>query len=681
MFKFGVKSAAVALVAGVAYMPVPSYADGGISDFIMEILSAPRVYDRYYGYQDYREQNRPVVKRAPTNLATVRANALPPKPYVALRQANLKPGKEMGTYATALHEQLTAPSTQAPRVKSAHRKEIIKFYKGRNFKPLWLGDYGMAVRAKRLLVLMSKAGDEGLNAIDYLPASLSDFKDKADYVAGSPVSLAKLEVEITAAALEYSHHISAGRVKPLRISKLHTLDAFPEAPGDVLNQLQSTLRPDVYLNSLQPTIPQYRHLKKALVKYRGQSDAEKAIFIPAGRLIHAGGYDHRLELIAKRLHQLGFYEFKSEESESNSAAESTVDTPLDPTIDATVENTETGVSQESTENNAALESTENNDVSAPQITAANPKPSLFYSADLVKAVKDMQEQSGLRRDGIIGNRTVAALNGESGAEKVTKIILSLERLRWLPRDLKRKYVFINQAFYETWMIEDGKEIFRSDVIVGKPYHQTAVFSDEMDKVVLNPRWYVPRSIIYNEMMPKLYNNPYYLQDQGYEVLDVKGRLVDSASINWSQYNEKNIPYNVRQPAGPKNALGRVKFLFPNKHAIYMHDTPSRGLFKRKIRSLSHGCVRVQKPMEFAEIILKTEGWSPAKIAKAIATGQNQTIHLSRKIPVYLGYYTAWADADGNVKIKNDVYNRDRVLNQALAQNDKARAPRKYALNN
>ena len=134
-----------------------------------------------------------------------------------------------------------------------------------------------------------------------------------------------------------------------------------------------------------------------------------------------------------------------------------------------------------------------------------------------------------------------------------------------------------------------------------------------------------------------------------------------------------------QPPGPKNALGRVKFLFPNQHAIYMHDTPARSLFKKDIRALSHGCVRVQKPMKFAEIILKTEGWTPARIAAAIASGKNQTVLLSKKIPVYLGYYTAWADKEGNVRLKDDVYGRDRVLNQALEQNYKARPTRKYAL--
>ena len=317
--------------------------------------------------------------------------------------------------------------------------------------------------------------------------------------------------------------------------------------------------------------------------------------------------------------------------------------------------------------------------SAPQIIATRSKL-VVYDAGMVAAIKNMQEQSGLRRDGIIGNKTISALNRHSNAEKISKIILSLERLRWLPQDLKSKYIFVNQAFFETWMIRDGKEIFRSDVIVGQPIHQTAVFNDKMEKVVLNPRWFVPRSIVYNEMMPKLYRNPYYLAKQGYEVRDVRGRKINSASINWSRFSEKNIPYTVVQPPGRKNALGRVKFLFPNQHAIYMHDTPARNLFKKDNRALSHGCVRVQKPIEFAEIVLKTEGWTPARIAAAIASGKNQTVLLSKKIPVYLGYYTAWADQEGNVRLKDDVYGRDRVLNQALEQNYKARPAVKYTLN-
>jgi len=637
MYKYGIRFAAAGLLAGAVSLPVSAYADGADSEFVSEFLNSPSVYSRYQKRYN-PAYNRPLVtNKKPTNISTVRTRALPPEPLVALRQAKLKPAAQMNTYATAVYEQLVGASGEPPRVLSIHRKEIIRFYKTRDFKPLWSGEFGLAVRAKHLLSLLSKADEEGLRARDYLPASLIDFNDQANNLAGSPQNLARLEIELTVAALEYSHHISAGRVKPIRISKLHTLKARPVAARKVLTNLQSTLRPDTYLNSLQPMIPQYRHLKKALAKYRGQTDDSRTIHISVGALIRPGDYDDRLKLIAKRLQQLGLYSFAPQEIVSNS---------------------------DGYENEAFIDQSQD----------------LFYDANLVAAIKDLQEQSGLRRDGIIGNNTLAALNGQSSSKKIAKIILSLERLRWLPQDLKSKYIFINQAFYETWVMQDGKEIYRSDVIIGKSIHQTAVFNDEMDKVVLNPRWFVPRSIVYNEMMPKLYNNPYYLADQGYEVRDVKGRQVNSTTINWSQFSEKSIPYNVVQPPGPKNALGRVKFLFPNKHAIYMHDTPARNLFKKDIRALSHGCVRVQKPIEFAEIILKTEGWTPARIAAAIASGKNQTVFLSKKIPVYLGYYTAWADDEGNVRLKDDVYGRDRVLNQALEQNYKARPVRKYALN-
>lgn len=662
MRKFGFRFVATGLVAGMAFVSTSGQASADSPDFIQELLESQPSYEERYdrgSRYDYDISTPPPVRRAPTNIATVRSKALPPEPYVALMQRKLKPAKNMDVNATAVHEYLTATLGTPLRVRQTHRKEIIAFYKERDFKPRWFSPYGIAKRAKLLLELMSNAEEEGLRAQDYLPGSLSGFSDQLDSIAGSPSALAKFEIELTAAALEYSHHISAGRVKPSRISKLHTLAAKPVAPKEVLHQLGSNLRADTYLASLHPMIPQYGYLKMALAKFRNKSKTEEVIYVPAGSLIRAGSADSRLELIAGRLKQMGFYSMSPKEpkaSEPNDSM-STMSTQTDNTA-SEPQITET-----------------------PQTTEAIPGERMVYDADLIQAVKDMQEQAGLRRDGVIGNRTIAALNAQSGVDKIEKILLTMERLRWLPQDLTSKYVFVNQAFYETWMMDNGKEIFRSDVIVGKPLHQTAVFSDTMERVVLNPRWYVPRSIIYNEMIPKLYNNPYYLQDQGYEVMDVRGNFVDSASVNWGQYTQSTIPYNVRQPSGPRNALGRVKFLFPNKHAIYMHDTPSRSLFKRTMRSLSHGCVRVQKPIKFAEIILGTEGWSRSKIERAIATGQNQTVELSTKIPVYLGYYTAWADAKGNVQVRNDVYKRDRTLTHALKQNDQARTSRQYALNN
>ncbi len=634
MRRFRASLAVTGLFSGLTAALAPAYAIDDVDDFFQELINSPTQYSS--SSTDRSRTNFTVpVRRSAGHSDSVRSKALPPESYVELSQKDLKPAEQMGTFAAAVHANLNDPDGAPVRVRKTHRRKIIEFYKDRNFEPVWAGDYGLSAKAKHLLALLSKADEEGLSAKDYLPASLSDYLDQAEGIENSPSILAKLEIELTAAALEYSHHVSAGRVKPIRISELHSIKAKPVDPAEVLSNIASTLRPDTYLASLQPLTPQYKFLKNALAKYRKSSGADEAIYIPAGRLIKAGRYDDRIELIAKRLQQLGFY-----------------DIPPQPGVEA-------GSGSE---------------------TAATASPdSSLYSQDLVAAIKDMQEQSGLKRDGVIGNKTISALNGKSDAEKITKIVLSMERLRWLPQDLKSKYIFVNQAFFETWVMDGGKEIFRSDVIVGKPQFQTAVFADEMEKVVLNPSWYVPRSIIYNEMIPKLFNNPYYLEDEGYEVTDTSGRVVDSASVDWGRYTKKSIPFGVRQPPGPGNALGKVKFLFPNKHAIYMHDTPARSLFKKSVRAFSHGCVRVQKPMEFAEIILGTQGWSPERIRAEIATGQNQTIFLKQKIPVYLGYYTAWADAQGNVQTRDDIYGRDRVLNQALEQNDRARSSQKIAM--
>jgi len=621
MRKNGTNFVLMGLLAGVSVAVMPSVAKADVHGFFAEIFSQTPQYEaQRYEYE--REYVAPV-RRTPSHSHSVRANALPPKAYVDLRQKNLKPAEEMDAFAAAVHSYLNQPTGVPVRVRSAHVQPIAKFYGNKNFTPLWIGQDGLNDKAKRLLVLLSKADTEGLKARDYLPQSLADFADTDGSADKSPADLARLEVELTAAALEYSHHISAGRVEPLRISELHTIEANPVDPAEVLLKLEASAEPDAYLASLQPLIPQYQYLKTALAKVRNTaSTEEEVIFIPGGKLIRAGGTDSRIELVAKRLQQLGYYDIPAEQA-----------------------------TEEST----------------------------FYNPELVAAVKDLQEQSGLNNEGIIGRQTLAALNGQSSEDKISKIIMSMERLRWLPQDLKSRYVFVNQAFFETWMMDEGKEVYRSDVIVGRPKFQTAVFADEMEKVTLNPNWYVPRTIIYEEMIPKLLKNPNYLANLGYIVTDRSGQTVDSSTVDWGRYGQDSIPFDVRQPPGPKNALGKVKFMFPNQHSIYMHDTPARELFKKKVRAFSHGCVRLQKPMEFANIILGTQGWSPEKIQAAIASGENQTIILDQKIPVYLGYYTAWADADGNVKTRNDIYSRDRTLRQALEQNIQARASRKIAL--
>ncbi len=620
MRKSGSSIALIGLMAGVSFTVTPNLATADVDEFFQQLLDAPPLYQSQSDRS--RQGFSEPVKRAPSHSHSVRDTALPPEPYIVLSQKGLNPAEQMDTIATAVYGYLTNPGGTPVRVRATQKKPIVKFYENDGFAPLWVTNEGLNDKAKRLLTLLSKADEEGLNARDYLPASLSSYDVSGDSIGKSPADLARLEIELTAAALEYSHHVSAGRVKPIRVSELHTIKAKPVKPSGVLVKLKTSTEPDTYLASLQPLMPQYQNLKKALAKYRKSSNGEEqAVFIPGGKLIKAGGSDARMELVAKRLQQLGYYNVPAQQSGDDNT---------------------------------------------------------FYNPELVTAVKDFQKQSGLNDEGIIGRLTLGALNGKSDVEKVNKIILSMERLRWLPQDLKSKYIFVNQAFFETWMMDDGKEVYRSDVVVGRPKFQTAVFADEMEKVTLNPSWYVPRTIIYEEMIPKLLQNPYYLQSEGYEVTDASGSVVDSTTIDWGRYGQDSIPFGIRQPPGPGNALGRVKFMFPNEHSIYMHDTPARSLFKKSVRAFSHGCVRLQKPMKFAEIILGTQGWTPERIKAAIASGENQTIFLDQKIPVYLGYYTAWADADGNVKTRDDVYSRDRTLQQALEQNIQARSSKKYA---
>ena len=200
-----------------------------------------------------------------------------------------------------------------------------------------------------------------------------------------------------------------------------------------------------------------------------------------------------------------------------------------------------------------------------------------YGDELVPVIKAAQTKAGLKPDGVVGPRTVAALAGASKADRIDKVLVALEQLRWLPRDLGDTRVFINQPAFTARYIEDGVEKLNMRAVVGKPSNQTSFFYDEIEQVDYNPYWGVPQSIIVNEMLPRLRNDPGYLDRAGYEVTDSRGRHISSSSINWWAYGSK-IPFNVRQTPSEANALGELKILFPNKHAIYMHDTPQKELF-------------------------------------------------------------------------------------------------------
>jgi murein L,D-transpeptidase YcbB/YkuD len=272
-----------------------------------------------------------------------------------------------------------------------------------------------------------------------------------------------------------------------------------------------------------------------------------------------------------------------------------------------------------------------------------PSPDLF-DAPLAEAVRGFQRRHGLEDDGIAGPATQAELN-QRAEDHVRQIEVNLERWRWLPRDLGKRHVLVNIAAFRLDAVEDGRSALDMRVIVGKPYTRTPTFSSAMHAVIFNPSWYVPRSIAVNELLPKARKDPSYLQREGYEVLPGS---------------------RLRQKPGPQNALGLIKFLFPNRFNVYLHDTPARTLFGRTVRTFSHGCMRIEKPFDLAVWALGDDPrWTPQAIRAAIEAGQERKVPLRRTIPVHVAYWTAWVDDGGTLRLGPDVYGRDAQLDRLL----------------
>lgn len=286
-----------------------------------------------------------------------------------------------------------------------------------------------------------------------------------------------------------------------------------------------------------------------------------------------------------------------------------------------------------------------------------------YDQSLADAVKAFQASSGLEPDGVLGSGTLAALN-VTASERVGQIRANLERGRWLLRTMGPEAVIVNVAGFYLHVFLKGEKVWTTRVIVGQSYTKTPIFTETMKSVVLNPDWTVPQSIVRNEIFPKASANPAYLAAGNYYLSDGSGNLV--GDVDFASYTAAGFPYRVVQKPGPKNALGLVKFLFPNKYSVYLHDTPGRHLFGKSGRTFSHGCIRVEDPLKLAEIVLGDRlGWDRAKIDAAVATGKLQSIKLPQPLPVLILYWTVDPSPVGGASFHRDVYGRDARLIKAL----------------
>ena len=498
------------------------------------------------------------------------------------------------------------------RVPQEERQPILDLYSSAGFKPLWLDGNAPSERAKTVLAFAAKTFEDGLEPLAYLPRGLSSFDNIAEQLSADPQELAQFDISMTAATLKLAREISSGQFEPNRLSRYNDIAPERVDVGQVLKVMAWTPFPEAYLNNLMPKHEAYGLMKAELAKLRASRIKPAYEKIAEGKSVKAGGSDPRILVIRDRMQAMGF--LSSEEA------------------------------------------------------AVEPELSSKLDADLSAALKKFQKSAKLRQTGALDMATVKNLNRDTSQRDIQRLVYNMERLRWLPKNLGSRYVFANAPAFEVRVMDRGNEVWRSKVIVGLPMAQTAAFHDEMETVVFNPSWGVPQSIIVNEYLGKLRRDPSYLDRQGFKVIAPNGKVVPSSSINWAAYGDRP-PFGVQQPPGKGNALGKLKFLFPNSHAIYMHDTPTKNLFSESVRAFSHGCVRVQNPQEFASILL---GWDRARVDKEIDSGKSQPTTLKQKIPVHLTYFTAWPDSSGKISYFNDVYERDAAMEKALTAMTAAR---------
>ncbi len=495
--------------------------------------------------------------------------------------------------------------------KSEHGA-LVEYY-AEGGKTVWVDVNGIKPKARLLIKELNRAEDFGLKSSDYdLPEEIILTANE-----GTPSArLAEFELKLGHAALAYARHARGGRFAPGKIS--YNLDPTLDLP-DPLKMLETLAvldDPAPYLRDFHPKHPQFDALRKVLLRIRGGASEEKRIAIPDGPTLKPGNSYAQIALLRKRLK-----------------------------------------------------------VPVPMKDGVPLFPAKVYDSELEIAVKTFQKSRGLAAEGFVGPGTRRALNGGAPKSRVRTILTNMERWRWIPNNIDKLNVQVNLPEFRFRVFDGDKTIHSERVVIGKVKNQTPVFSDQMEYLVFNPYWNVPNSIKVQEILPYLKNSgggggwfnsstrPRILQAHNLFV-KYRGREVDASTINWRSANIKN--YHFYQPPGGKNVLGFVKFIFPNKHIVYMHDTPTKSLFDKTIRAYSHGCIRVRNPRKLAELILRRDrGWSPGNVGAAIQSGKNQHVNLKRPIPVNITYFTARVEKNGRITYFGDIYGHDARMSAAL----------------
>ncbi|MCH8477541.1 MAG: L,D-transpeptidase family protein, partial [Wenzhouxiangella sp.] len=491
-------------------------------------------------------------------------------------------------------------------------------YEGRGWQPIWFDDRGAPTPLQaQLFAAIDLAYRHGLVPAHYHRSTLADLLQAVNGVAPAAVDrrvMTDIELLASDALISLSYHLLHGRVDPETIDPGWMIqrpvpDLFERLAGAGQDGPVDLV---ALIDGLAPAHPDYRALVRRLAFQRSLNLANSREAIPAGPLLRPGERDPRVPAIRQRLMELG--DFRGSEP----------DAKLDPES---------------------------------------------FDTELQAAVRVFQSRHGLTEDGVVGPRTLAELNTQP-MQRIEQLRANLERWRWLPRELGDEYILVNIAGFDMVVHSDGERVMTQRVVVGTPFRRTPVFTGRMTYLVLNPSWEVPHRLAVQDQLPRIRADLGYLDRMGFSVLQGWGadeRRIDPADIDWQSLSRSHFPYRLRQAPGPENALGRVKFMFPNRHNVYLHDTPSRGLFARDERAFSSGCIRVEDPDRLTRWLLTERApvLAPERINAILESGHETTVRLDRALPVHLLYWTAWIDGDGQVQYRRDIYQRDQALVEAL----------------
>ena len=490
---------------------------------------------------------------------------------------------------------------------SNQEKWLAAVYHDLGIQPLWVNENGPTDQGKLIFAALKSVGVDGLRPDDYGLAKIASLWEsrRADH-------LARLDIDLTLGLSGYIHDMQEGRLAPrLRYPKLfNQAGNLDFDPLQALSEARSNGDMAAYLAGLAPGHRHYRALKKELEHYKNIAAQGGWPTILPGNMLYPNDSDNRIPSVRQLLKITG---------------------------DLTM---------------------------GPEINLKQ------YDDELVAAVKKFQARHGLQVDGIIGRRTIAAL-AVPVEKRIEQILINMERWRWIEHELGLKYVLVDIAGFNLQGVVDDITHLEMRVIVGKRHHETPVFSDTVKYIEFNPFWNITPGIARNEMLEKLRKNSDYLASKHIRLFSswhTDGVELDPHSIDWSQVSRKQISrYKLRQDPGSWNALGVVKFVFPNKYSVYLHDTPVQSLFEKNHRAFSHGCIRLSEPEKLAEFLLAESdaGWSPERIEQVIESGKRKIVRMPKPIPVHLVYQTAWVDKNGALQFSRDLYGRDRHLTQAL----------------